>query len=141
MAQQYLVWNIKNEAWHMSDMIGYTDEGEFAGLFTREYLERNTGIYNTRTGDYAYNIIVNASNCNIEDFDTKVRPLPKTTKAEFKAAVMKERKRRGLPIELIIKGEERYCPYCKKQLIKVKRVLDKQFCGRCNNPFTEIEEW
>lgn len=137
----YLIWNINNESWRMGGFVGFTDEAEFAGLFEREYLERNTGLFDERTGDYANNLIINASDVSILDFDKRIKELSKSKKKALKKAIMQEKKRRGLPIEVIIREDKRYCPYCKKELIKVKRVLDKQFCGKCGNPFTEIEEW
>ena len=137
----YLIWNINNESWRMGGFVGFTDEAEFAGLFEREYLERNTGIFDERTGDYANNLVINASDVSILDFDKRIKDLSKSKRKALKKAIMLEKKRRGLPIEVIVREDKRYCPYCKKELIKVKRVLDKQFCGKCGNPFTEIEEW
>ena len=137
----YLIWNINNESWRMGGFVGFTDEAEFAGLFEREYLERNTGIFDERTGDYANNLVINDSDVSILDFNKRIKDLSKSQKKALKKAIMLEKKRRGLPIEVIVREDKRYCPYCKKELIKVKRVLDKQFCGKCGNQFTEIEEW
>lgn len=137
----YLVWNIKNNAWRMGGFVGFTDEAEFAGLFDKEWLERNTGIYDTRTGDYANNLLIGASSVEVKDFRERIKSLSKPQKKELKKAIMIEKKRRGLPVELIIKDDKRCCPYCRKELVQVKRVLDKTYCGKCGNPFTEIEEW
>lgn len=141
MVNTYLIWNIKYNQWRMEDFIGFTDEVEFAGTFTEEYLRKNTGMYDYRTGDYTNNIIINAITLDKRDFEERLINLSSSQKKALKKAIMIERKRKGLAVEIILRDEQRICPYCKKQLIKIARRLDKTYCGRCNNPIMEIEEW
>lgn len=138
---QYLVWNIKYDQWRMSEFVGFTDDGESAGIFSEEYLRKNTGIYDYRTGDYANNLIIEATKVVVCDFNNRVHNLPTENKKALKKAIMKERKRRGLAIELIEKDGLKYCPHCKKQLVCIRIKNDVKHCGKCNNPFMEIEEW
>lgn len=137
---QYLVWNIKQQAWRMSELIGYTDDVEFAETFSEMYLRQNTGMFDTRTGDYAFNLLVNSNTLEIEDFKTRMAKLSSQDKKAFKKAIMVERKRRGMPIEIVIKDNKKICPYCRKDLL-VKKRLANMFCANCNKPIMEIEEW
>ena len=105
--KQYLVWNIKQQAWRMSELIGFTDDVEFAETFSEMYLRQNTGMFDSRTGDYAFNLLVNSNTLEIEDFKTRMAKLSTQDKKAFKKAIMVERKRRGMPIEIVIKDNKK----------------------------------
>ena len=138
---QYLVWNIKYNQWRMNEFVGFTDDGEFAGLFTEEWLRGHTGIYDSRTGDYAYNLIVNSTTFDKSDFSDRLVDLSSSQKKALKRAIMKERKKRGLSIEIIEEDGKKICPYCKRQLVIIKIIKEQMKCGKCNNAIMDIEEW
>ena len=138
--KQYLVWNIKQQAWRMSELIGFTDDVEFAETFSEMYLRQNTGMFDSRTGDYTFNILVDATTLVVYDFKQRMINLSSSDKKALKKAIMIERKRRGMPIEIIVKDGKRICPHCKKDLSIKKRLAD-MFCAKCSKPIMEIEEW
>ena len=138
---QYIVWNLKQQAWVMSEFIGFTDDVESAGIFSEEYLEKNTGIFNTRTGDYANNILVEAYTLVARDFKERVIKLPSADKKALKKAIMQEKKNRGQPIEETIKDGKKYCPYCKQPIKKEIVKINGLKCSNCSRIYLRYEEW
>lgn len=138
----YLVWNIKEEAWQMEEFIGFTEECEFAGIFSEDYLIKNTGIFNTRTGDYASNVLVNATTLEVVDL-ARIKTFTKEKKHALKRAITKERKRRVMPVEYEIKDGKKICPYCRKDLVASFSPLKlMNYCKVCGKPvILEKEEW
>ena len=136
----YLIYNIRHEQLYMADYCGYTEDLEFAGIFSEEDIRKRTGMFDTRTGDYAFNILVDATTLDIEDFKERMSKLSTQDKKALKKAIMVERKRRSMPIEIVIKDGKKVCPYCRKDL-SVKKRLANMFCANCNKPIMEIEEW
>ena len=128
----YLVWNKIKQMWRMESLIGFTEECEFAGVFTESYLRNHTGMFDTRTGDYINNVLVSASALAINDFERRMNNMSKSDKNALKKAITKERKRRNMPIEIeVINGVE-YCPYCKKKFIPLySRENDIEVCHSC----------
>lgn len=138
---EYLLWNTTTKMWRMSEMIGFTEEIEFAGVFKEDYLWKKTGVFCNRTGDYAHNILVNAKSFDICDFETKVINLSRETKKAFKKAISIELKRKGLPIEVVIKDGKQYCPYCRREIKRLVNVGSNTFCKNCLKPVKEYREW
>lgn len=138
----YLVWNIKEEAWQMEEFIGFTEECEFAGIFSDRYLIQNTGIFNTRTGDYASNVLVNATTLKVVDLD-RIKTFTKEKKQALRRAITKERKRRVMPVEYEIKDGKKICPYCRKNFVAMYLIPKKMnYCKLCGKPvILEKEEW
>lgn len=140
--EAYLVWNLKQQAWRMNELIGFTDECEFAGVFTESYLIHNTGMFDERTGDYSNNILVSASTLAINDFNKRMINLSSSVKNALKKAITKELKRRTMPVEIDFINNKRYCPYCKKQLLRVISKDGKKYCNKCLKPVKlELEVW
>lgn len=139
--KQYLIWNLKQQAWRMSEFVGFTDDVEFAGIYSEEYILKNTGINDVRTGDYACNLLIDAYTLDIEDFKERMIKLSAHDKNALKKAIMQERKRRGLPIEYIIKDNEKYCPYCKNKITKQIAKIMGWKCPKCYRVYIENKEW
>lgn len=141
----YLIWNIPQQKWRMNGLIGFTDEAEFAGLFTEEYLLKNTGMLCDKTGDYANNILVISRSLVIRDFETRMINLSTEDKKALKRAINVEKKRRLMPVEVVVKGDKKYCPYCKDKN-PIKTIYNKEekqrYCKKCLKPvILKVEEW
>lgn len=139
----YLVWNIPQQKWRMNGLVGFTEEVEFAGIFSENFLEKHTGMLCNKTGDYANNILVVSRSLLIKDFEIKVNNLSSSEKKALKRAINVERKRRLLPVEVVVKGGIKYCPYCKKPIKTIyNRITDTRYCKCCGRPvLLKVEEW
>lgn len=128
----FYIWNIKNRAWYMAGMIGFSQEIEFAGAFEENWVYRNTGLGNTRSGDYANNILISTRTLHIVDLETKVYKLSPADKKAFKSAINVVRKAIGLPLFYTKKDDKIICPYCRKEILLLD--VDKTTrVGKCSN--------
>lgn len=137
----YLIYNTRHEQLYMADYCGYTEDLEFAGIFSEEDIRKRTGMFDTRTGDYANTILIEFSTLNMVDIKEKYKKLNKSQRQALKSIITEIKRIRFLPLEPITRKNEICCPYCKKPLF-IKDVSPlRKVCKLCKKPIETKSIW
>ena len=129
----------------MSDLIGYSEYVEYAGIYTDKEILFKTGIYNKKSGDYLDYILIDYYTAEIVNYDEiKFNGKLQKNIDALREAINRLKWERKKPKESFYNGKEVVCPYCKKALYDDELYVDKEnhlrIC-RCGKIYKEGLLW